>query len=755
MLVIIAKLIQQLAMETKRENNIELSTKYYFNDIFMEEIGINNHKLFKLLQKTNISHDLFYFSHYRRLAVNNNILKHAFVTTKTSMLTVCLKVKWKNYSCNYGFLYFSPSTEPSSKKYVPAYISLAPAFSSQDGEYRGRYITYDQFCKLFIDYAQMTEPIEESVLRDMGGGDLELSSEFCIPNIMTDRSSDESVEYVDSSRVLVKAYVICWLMDYYNIYNHIEENHINEAYKKIFAQPNDRPLFEKIYAESADIYPLFLKSATMYDSTLPDIQGVNRVVARASCGQKIFPITFTETVKTDDINYNIWREIYIGNLCGNLVLNHITPSYPMVVNWYYIQQSRATIFDNRAMHVKYEYSEIATEITDELMAIDLMNYKERNRDFGPISSDFKELSNNIHHTLELANSDIKLSDISICLLTEYVGKTLQDSARLINGTYKDQSVMQIYTDPRLFAKMYFEFIYGLYCANSKVMVIHGDLHMNNATIYKFCDLPNLKTKVIGDPKCMFIVRDDTYIFPHNGCHGVIIDFSRSILGDRKTIAHSYSKNFMEMFISDQNGRFLSTIMSHLPEFYKKYAVEIMNMLIYDFDTIFKLMTLLDSHVITNNILFLLKAKDFSNVNVHPDCFSLLERAQKKINYLLNSIMQNVLNKNELKFEWPNYTLLRDLFSDNIYNPERIKKEIDTMSILDVYNENNALKYDGEDIDSWGPLLTTPYYQGLLAKNDPSSPDALLYKRFTKILAIDETAELQKLHMQYLKYDKVV
>jgi hypothetical protein len=665
------------------------------------------------------------------------------------MVCVCLKVAWKEHACNYGFIYFAPSIDDGV--YTPQYISLAPAFSSQDGEYRGRYMVYDQFCKLFETFPLMCDEVEDHMLKQIRSGKLELGSEFCISLDAQDRTS-WFMEYIDEHRILIRAYVICWLIDYYNIYHHIEENHINESYKKIFAQPGDRDVFERVYGVNELDYKLFLRAATSFYNTLPDKEGLRRMIVHTgSCGQKIFPITHVETALTDNINYNIWREIYIGNICGNLVLNHITPSFPMLVGWYYIQQSRATLFDNDAMRIKYEHSRIAEEITDVLGAVNLLNYKEKNKDFGAISTNFKELSASIDATLEFADSDIKLADISIVLLTEYVGKTLQDSARLINGTYKDVSILEIYTNPHLFAKMYFEFLYSLYCANSKSMVIHGDLHMNNATIYKFFDLPNSGLTMVG-PSVAFTLRDTTYVFPHNGTYGVIIDFSRSILGNRSGLTHTFSKTFSDEFIRDQNMRFLETIKVHLPAFYNKWSSDIMNMLLYDFDTIFKFMTILDSYVITNNILFLLRAKDFTNVDIHPDCFALLQSASKIIDGLLNTIMQGIIERSELDFEWPNYTLIQALFDDYVYDADRIKKEAGSLSILDIFNENLPLKHDGEDVDSWGPLLDGLYLSDLLRTHAPDSVAAKLYNRYYDIVGIDETTELQNLHAKYITHN---
>jgi hypothetical protein len=418
----------------------------------------------------------------------------------------------------------------------------------------------------------------------------------------------------------------------------------------------------------------------------------------------------------------------------------------MLINWYYIQQSRATLFDNDTMRLKYEHSNIAKEITDVLSDIDLLNYKEKNKDFGPIASNFKNLSATIHNTLDFIDSDIKLSDVSIVALTEYVGKTLQDSARLINGSYQDESILEIYTNPKLFAKTYFEFLYTLYCANSKSMIIHGDLHMNNATIYKYVDLPNMKPPV-SNPSCMYVLRDTTYVFPFNGCYGIIIDFSRSIIGNRKDLTHKFSKRFADMFIRDQNERFLEIIKVHLPEFYAKWSANIINMLIYDFDTIFKFMTILDSYVLTNNIAFLLKAKDFANVDVHPDCFTLLERATKKIDILLNDIMQGIID-NKLKFEWPNYTIVNGLFDEFIWDDTRMKKDAHDLNICDIYNENLPMTHDNEDYDSWGPLLDGKYYYDLLKKYAPNNVDSALYDRYTDVVAMDETTELQNLNVKY-------
>ena len=114
-------------------------------------------------------------------------------------------------------------------------------------------------------------------------------------------------------------------------------------------------------------------------------------------GQKFIPLTIAEVLpsRREDINFASWRELYLNMIASNLVLNFVCPSFPLINSWFYIQNTRASIFDNLAMHDRYKHSDIAREITNQVRAADMMNYIEGDKNRGPINNRFLRLSSEI------------------------------------------------------------------------------------------------------------------------------------------------------------------------------------------------------------------------------------------------------------------------------------------------------------------------------------------------------------------------
>ena len=58
----------------------------------------------------------------------------------------------------------------------------------------------------------------------------------------------------------------------------------------------------------------------------------------------------------------------------------------------------------------------------------------------------------------------------------------------------------------IFTKYMFQICYNLYCLNSKLYTIHGDLHLNNITLNTILYKKNAKID-IKNPKLLYILRN--------------------------------------------------------------------------------------------------------------------------------------------------------------------------------------------------------------------------------------------------------
>jgi hypothetical protein len=476
-----------------------------------------------------------------------------------------------------------------------------------------------------------------------------------------------------------------------------------------------------------------------------------------ACGQKIFPISAIEVIKTEDINYNVWRELYITDICSNLVLNLISPSFPAAIGWFYIRNSNAILYDNAAMVQRYANSKIADKIISELLSIDKHNYVKNIKDFGPIDGRFGHLSELIHEDMVYADSELRMSNVSLCMLMEYVGRTLQDIPKIILAKDMMQDYSYELDKPfstlRIFEKILFEYIYALFCINSKSNLIHGDLHMNNVTIYQLHRKLIEKVNVEDKRHVVYLIRDKCYIFPHIGLFAAIIDFSRGIIGDYGRIEHEFSPLYAEKYFSDQYMRVIDIISYHLPELFLAQSSIIKNITRSNFPLIFKILTLVDTITLSKNMQTLFTSEEYMTIGIGEGIMPMIISVETLATTMLISYMKGAISgkyTNATDIEWPNYTIISTIFASHLYSGSRLREEIANMDIVDIFNENNPIAYDVSDYDQWGPILSTEQEEEYRRKNK-LKPDPV-YTKWKNIVRIDETENLKAIYDEYLTKD---
>lgn len=698
--------------------------------------------------------DLDVWSHKNRIIRNIQILKHTYITTKTDIITTCFKVTLDTTSCIYAFLYSNCSLDKkSSVKHK--FFCTGPTFRSQDGEYRNRFIIWDQLDQLFAKYAEEFEKVEASVLAKLESGRLSFQTDFYYPIKCTfpRRKMEESI---NNLRLPIKFFILCWIHDYYNIHYKIAENHMNPAYQYIIYQPEDLPILEALVSKLGH---------GMYESMMMRIithrKNVNDPdynIEEVGCGQKLFPLTAIEAIKTDDINFNVWREIYITNMASNLVLNLISPSFPFINNWFYIQHAHAGMFDNIAMHDKYLHSDIAVDISTQLKNTDKYNYINGDMKKGPISGKFFRLSRNIHKSIIYADSDIKLTDLAVCMTSEYVGRTLRDIPALIVNKMFLPGLDFAFTDSEIFAKHMFEFVYAFYCMNSKIGIIHGDLHMNNATIRRLYQMLDFKGHLyVKNPHIVFILGDETYIFRHFGLFSTIIDFSRGIIGDYDMLVHEFSQRYAEMYFKEQRNRVLQTLFHYFPKLTQKYRDKIESLLLSNFSLMFKILTVIDTYVIMSNINAMFSIDDaftHGKIKLAPDAFRLLKalifNAEELMAINIEAAASGKISDPE-DIDWPNLLIIKKVFAKHKLTPEIMNDP--NINVVDIFNSHNEVIYDVEDYDTWGPLLSLD--KEIKLRNKYKLPLHEGIKEWLHFKQTDESPIIEALTFKYEQQEKDV
>lgn len=698
--------------------------------------------------------DLNFWSHKNRLIRNIQVMKHTFISNKTNVIATCFKVSFDSTSCIYAYLYtqFIAGRKPKIKH---RFVCTGPTYRSQDGEYRPRTIEWEQFEKIFVKYATECGEVESAVVAKLESGRMEFHTEFYYPaGFNYDQRKFE--DSINTMRIPIKLYILCWLYDYYQIHTKTMENHVNPAYQYILYQPEDIPVLNTIITRlGRDGYWSMMHRVS---HGYGDIDQPDYAINELQVGQKIFPLSVFEAIRHDDINFNVWREIYITNMASNLVLNLISPTFPFVNNWFYIQNAHGGLYDNISMHDKYLHSSIATDISTQMKNIDKFNYVNQDRKKGAISNKFLRLSRSMQKSIVYADSDIRLTDLAVCVTGEYIGRTLRDIPTLIVSDEHLPGLELSFTDPDIFTRHMFEFVYSFYCMNTKIGIMHGDLHMNNATISRLYLMTDESGKPrMANPHIAYIVNENVYLFPHFGLFSGIIDFSRAIIGDYKRLEHEFSERFAELYFKEQRLRVLHIIYHYFPKLMEKYQDKIEALLISHFPLMFKILTAVDTYVIMTNIGAMFSIDDAftrGKIKIAPGAIKLLAHLANMAEHLVITHIQAAIEGRISlpdDIEWPNLQIIQKNFSGWLLTPEKMKDK--TYTIVEIFNANNDVIYDIDDYDSWGPLLALDKEIELRKKYHQEIHEGI--KQWLEYKQRDETVLIESLTSKYEQQEKEV
>lgn len=720
------------------------------------------------IKKALVDYDYKHFSHMNRLAKNVQAMKYDHATSKTNMITTCFKVSFDSTSCVYGYLHSAcdivgdtantgrkgNGTKQSAKKttLTHGFVCTGPTFRSQDGEYRGRLIKFSQFMQFFEKYADVLNLVEEMVVQKIQTGELQFFVDFYFPDgCKIDRKIMD--EFVNNLRMPIKMFMLCWLRDFYCIHRKIAENHMNPAYQYIIYRPEDIPIYESILklVGSEDAYNNIIDRIEEHFTNIDD-PTLN--LHRLSCGQKIFPVTVIESIRADDINYSVWREMYITNLVSNLVLNLVCPSFPFLGAWFYVQHSHAGLFDNVAMFDKYKHSAVAEDVTSQLRAVDKYNYVSKDKSASALSSKFLQLSRSINKSIVYADSEIRLTDLSVCVTSEYVGRTLRDIPNIIANEQHLDGMDLVFTDYEMFCKHMFEYIYAFYCMNSRLWVMHGDLHMNNVTIFRLYRMKSLEgEELVKNPKVLYIIDDCGYMFSHNGLFSMIIDLSRAVIGDVARLEREFGAAYAAMYFRDQQNRILHIIHNYFPEIIETARDGILKLARDNFPLLFKITSVADTFTVMTNIKSMFAVDDVFTKGEIKLAKGIIGKLDKLIAAAQRLFTENINKalRGEIKIpddiEWPNLVIIRELFAENVPSSEQLQDP--AKNIVEVFRSDNKMVNDIDDYDNWGDLVSLEPAYKLWHEIVGTPADAS--KTFNQFLKnFSESEQMQHLISKYVK-----
>lgn len=703
----------------------------------------------------------------------NNIttMKYQFNYNTMDMIVVVFKIYdyYNKKEANYGTLFCEvlDTIKPVRRElYGPGsvyghivftFYSASPSYISCDGEYRARFSLFGSFIKAKEQFYDIWSEIESYVTRIKARRQWSLYPSFYYPKLEQELKTTEVEFAIKHELIPTTLLAITWFHTIYNELVGMTNTHINSYFKDIFLGAElvsdiefMKELIRKYGGDKIDLF------RAKVSHTTKNFQGIDKYM---QCGYKMIPLNIKEVQDPLRLRYKSWREYFISNKCNDFVVNSIAPGFAVILDWFYIKNSRKGLYDNTSQYNRMRNSEIARDVVHMLMEAQRGTYfasenlqtiaKTDQQIKQWVNTKFKKLNDKIEDSINYSIEEIIMSEVTLAFVNEYVGRTVADIITLVqNSEVYNASVgfpfQEIGYD--YFAKYMFDICYGLYCVNSKLGVIHGDFHLNNATIgalyYPESEIMRNKNKT---NKVLYVLDNDTnYIFPNNGYFGCVIDFSRSIINpDTYELLRDTSLPSNYKLVSDDT-KFVESEISNLYNLYIqlfpkkiKQKDELFILFKNYFTSVFKLLTCIDLYMFSTRLSRLIaqmnKHIPKKTVSLVDKMFKLSERfITTEMNLLLGNPTEQSLKIASM--EYPMLTIIKQCFAD--YKDGQIYKPIGI--ITDVYCYHNEMKFS-------------------IAKYE-TFPDILKYIRYAddngKLVDMTEVAERRKANRTEYEQEKL-
>jgi hypothetical protein len=565
------------------------------------------------------------------------------------------------------------------------HVCYGPTYASMDGEFRGRLIQWNQMLKFFSVYEELCGEIERVAIARMEAREMSFQVDICYPDGFTAR--DEFEESIDLTRICIRMFVLCWLVDMYEIYFEIDANHMNPGYHaKIFTEAESFH-FEHILSK---ICPRMNYRIAILDATrITETMKTRRSILKPQVGQKIFTMSIMEAATPWNVNFPFWRELYATKKCAELVLSMLTPGHPLLIDWYYATNTHAGIFETLSSHERFSHSEQAAQIDARLRDIDDATHIDAARANAYVSGKFKGMSQEIWGAIHYGESFIELTNITPGMIIEHVGFTLADlPSHIIETNYPSYS--GLLSDYRTHARLQFEYLLALYQMHHHCGVIQADLHYNNCTVFEMFRLVNEgKLRSVGY-EMGYYLRGKLYSFPFNGMYGCIIDMSRCLLGiNRGKLIDEFGEFPADTFLRNQREYVMEVIAVHFSGFVEKYRADLRRALDNHMEAFLRVVSAVDVLCVGENILRLAREPliDTGTVKTDKRVVTLAAAISKRARGLFTDGMTKIIAGNTSKIEYPALVVIEELFAEFIVNaPADYYKNV---KLNDVINADGA------------------------------------------------------------------
>jgi len=611
---------------------------------------------------------------------------------------------------------------------VHKFICTGPTFSSHDGEYRHRLLPFDvlQERMELPEISEKTEIAQKYILNEIKHGlYTPFVDYFLNPNLPNDAETKLKKSITDS-RLCVDLFAMAWLVDFTRAKLNLTENHINPSYLAVVCDVGNvaatntyNTLVDKFGI--INLYKVYQQASRVKTPGVP--------TRPPEVGQKFVPMRYQETIDFGNIQYELWREWYLMRKCANLMLNFISPTFPYVYGWFLLRGVDARLFDNQSMYDKFVQSEVADQINVSLREGD--NYTTKDGFY--INNKFRNLSNKIREAGKYGDMTLRLSPSAFCMLQEHTHVTLGDVH--LNRMYlpaPSKWLRDFFEDIDIFKKQMFEFIYGFYCLNTRLNIVHGDLHLNNATMFPVLSYyenmtdPSNLNKTVDNTYIMYVVHNDVFLFPQTGITSVIIDLSRATFGDRDALVEEFDEVFADTLLEQQRKQILRILERNYPSMMEKHGDAVRKLIIDNFPLFFRIFSAVDMLSLSRRLLSLYETTKIPMDKKNITAF--LKEIEIESEKLFLMKLEDATEKRMTKIEdmpWPNYTLMHKLFPKNALCKRQVLTpagkafiaDNSKYNVMDVFNQNAKLKYSVETLQSHPPYLNLSAEQKFIVESD--------------------------------------
>lgn len=329
-------------------------------------------------------------------------------------------------------------------------------------------------------------------------------------------------------------------------------------------------------------------------------------------------------------------------------------------------------------------------------------------------------SNAIEIPMDYAERELVLAPYALVASEEHLGRTVADIPNMM--LFEDYALPMgpIFKEFDRFSKYIFEFLYNLGCLN-QYGIIHGDLHLNNCTIYEMMIYIHKITKeiIVPNPHIIYESNGSQYIFSTSGRNVALIDFSRAFIWDKNILSQDYNDNQIKAYQTHYKQRMIDIMKFEFPDFLDTHKDDIELAIERHFDDVYKIFQVVDTWKIMNGWEVLLQSilENPKQMEAYGNREMLMNQAMPLViaikdaayDFFTSNMLDVMNNPKRVSFDIPNANkmFIPKFFANFLV--ERFKPDPNNpITLVDYYSDANELRYNIREYDKFPPTIKFDY-----------------------------------------------